>query len=67
MFSLRLLSTNDLQSTLISRIVNAFRSDKKISAEREVFLSFDGERMKPQSKVEETELNDMDYIDVYVK
>lgn len=45
----------------------AFRTDKKISEDREVFLSFDGERLKPQSKVEETDLDDMDYIDVYVK
>lgn len=60
-------SNDCLQTTLVSRIVFAFRSDKKIGSDREVFLSFDGERLTPTCKVEETELNDMDYVDVYVK
>jgi hypothetical protein len=62
-----LLPTDGFQSTVISRIVNAFRLDKKIDSDKEVFLSFDGERLADESKVEETELNDMDYVDVYVK
>ncbi|KAL8807517.1 MAG: hypothetical protein Q9182_000682 [Xanthomendoza sp. 2 TL-2023] len=54
-------------TTRISRIVNAFKSDKKIDDSREVFLSFDGDRLTPETQVADTELNDMDYIDVYVK
>ncbi|KAI4128113.1 MAG: hypothetical protein LQ338_002898 [Usnochroma carphineum] len=54
-------------TTKISRIVNAFMSDKKIDNAREVFLSFDGDRLASDSEVGETELNDMDYVDVYVK
>ncbi|KAL8673703.1 MAG: hypothetical protein Q9168_001864 [Polycauliona sp. 1 TL-2023] len=54
-------------TTPISRIVNAFRTDKKIEDSREVFLSFDGDRLAPDTQVADTDLNDMDYIDVYVK
>lgn len=54
-------------SILISKIVNAFRSEKKVARDKEVFLLFDGDRLDPQTKVEETELSDMDYVDVYVK
>lgn len=48
-------------------MINAFRSDRKIGADKEVFLSFDGERLPPESIVGKTELSDMDYVDVYVK
>ncbi|KAL8680190.1 MAG: hypothetical protein Q9186_003602 [Xanthomendoza sp. 1 TL-2023] len=54
-------------TTRIARIVNAFKSDKKINDGQEVFLSFDGDRLNPETQVADTELNDMDYIDVYVK
>ncbi|MCJ1470106.1 hypothetical protein MMC07_008751 [Pseudocyphellaria aurata] len=54
-------------SILISKIVNAFRSEKKVGRDKEVLLFFDGDRLNPQTKVEETELSDMDYVDVYVK
>ncbi|KAL8693337.1 MAG: hypothetical protein Q9218_001816 [Villophora microphyllina] len=56
-----------IQNTRISRIVNAFKLDKQLDNGREVFLSFDGERLAPETQVEETELDDMDYIDVYIK
>ncbi|KAL8944659.1 MAG: hypothetical protein Q9211_000503 [Gyalolechia sp. 1 TL-2023] len=54
-------------TTRISRIVNAFKCDKKIDNGREVFCSFDGERLAPEGQVGETDLNDMDYVDVYVR
>ncbi|KAL9043140.1 MAG: hypothetical protein Q9180_000076 [Flavoplaca navasiana] len=54
-------------TTPISRIVNAFKLEKQIEDSREVFLSFDGDRLAPEIQVADTELNDMDYIDVYVK
>ena len=56
---------NKCQSTLISKIINAFRSRYQISGEKNVFLSFDGERLSPESKIEETELSDMDTLEVY--
>ncbi|CAO1596609.1 hypothetical protein XANCAGTX0491_000443 [Xanthoria calcicola] len=54
-------------TTPIYRIVNAFKMDKQIEDSREVFLSFDGDRLAPEIQVTNTELSDMDYIDVYVK
>ena len=51
----------------MSRIVGAFRTEKGIGAEKEAFLSFDGERMESNSRVDETEIRDMDCIDVSIK
>ncbi len=47
--------------------MNAFKLEKQIEDSREVFLSFDGDRLASEMQVADTELNDMDYIDVYVK
>ena len=58
---------NESQSTSISKIVNAFRSTHNLTPEKEVFLLFDGERLSPQTIIEETEISDMDHIDVYVR
>ena len=52
---------------MISKVINAFRSQNQISMEQEVFLSFDGDRLQAQCKVEETELSDMDCIDVIIR
>ncbi|KAL8661030.1 MAG: hypothetical protein Q9202_005961 [Teloschistes flavicans] len=54
-------------TTRVSRIVSAFKLDKQLEHNREVFLSFDGERLAPENQVKATELDDMDYIDVYIK
>ena len=51
----------------MSRIINAFRTANKVEADKEVYLLFDGERLDPPMKVGDTELSDLDYIDVYVK
>ncbi|KAL8778996.1 MAG: hypothetical protein Q9203_000741 [Teloschistes exilis] len=62
------VSDNPLfQTTRVSRIVNVFKMEKRLENDREVFLSFDGERLAPENQVESTELDDMDYIDVYIK
>ena len=55
------------QSTAISKICNAFRAQNKIGAVKEVFLIFDGEKLLPESKVGDSELSDMDTLDVLVK
>ena len=56
-----------MQSTLISRILGGFRNNKQIEPHREVFLQFDGDRLDPDSEVKDTEISDMDHIDVYIK
>ncbi len=52
---------------MISKICNAFRLQNHIGAEREVNLTFDGERLSPESKVGDTELSDMDTLDIFIK
>ncbi len=52
---------------MISKICNAFRSQNQIGAEKEVYLMFDGEKLSPDGKVGDTDLSDMDTLDVFVK
>lgn len=55
-------------STPVSRIVTAFRQAYEARTEgKDVYLVFDGDRLEPEIHVGETELSDMDHIDVYVK
>ncbi len=55
------------KATLISKIVNTFRKTHQIDGEKELCLMFDGDRLSPQGKVADTELSDMDYVDVYIR
>lgn len=48
-------------------MIGAFRMTYKISAEKEIYLLFDGDRLQPTAVVGATELSDMDNIEVYVK
>ena len=34
---------------------------------KEIYIVFDGDRLEPETKVAQTELSDMDEVDVYVK
>ncbi|KAL2046054.1 hypothetical protein N7G274_001501 [Stereocaulon virgatum] len=54
-------------STLISKMINAFRSTNHIGDEKEVYLMFDGDKLSPESQVGDTELSDMDTLDVIIK
>ena len=56
-----------LQTTLISRIVNAFKQAKGIPPHQGASLQFDGEFLEPSSQIGDTELTDMDFVDVYIK
>ncbi|KAA6415990.1 MAG: hypothetical protein FRX48_00709 [Lasallia pustulata] len=54
-------------STPISKIMNAFRSTYGVEADKEVFLLFDGERLERGSRVGESDISDMDSIEVHIK
>lgn len=43
------------------------RANPTATEQKEVYLMFDGDRLEPEMRVGETELSDMDHIDVYVK
>ena len=51
----------------MSKMINAFRSSNNIPGEKEVYLMFDGDKLAPESQVSETELSDMDTLDVIVR
>ncbi|KAI9670401.1 MAG: hypothetical protein M1817_004444 [Caeruleum heppii] len=53
--------------TTLSRIVEAFRQARQVSSDNEVFLVFDGERLPPEDVMSDTEIGDMEIIDVQVK
>ena len=47
--------------------MNAFRSTYGVEADKEVFLLFDGERLERGSQVGESDISDMDSIEVHIK
>ncbi|KAI9704218.1 MAG: hypothetical protein M1836_007079 [Candelina mexicana] len=54
-------------STPISRIVEVFRHQYQIAVDKEVFLIFDGDRLDIESSVGDTDLSDLDNVEVHVK
>ena len=56
-----------MKSTTIARMIQAFRTAKEVTGDKQVFLQFDGDRLDPGVTVADTELGDMDHVDVYVR
>lgn len=56
-----------VQSTYIDRMITAFRREYKLSDDAEVHFLFDGERLSPDEEIKDTEIEDMDSVDVHVK
>ena len=49
-------------------MINAARSRFQLSADRQVHLEFDGERLEPpEGLVKDTDISDLDCIDVHIK
>ena len=49
-------------------MIAGFRKANPAGTEnKEVFIVFDGDRLEPEIKVSETELSDLDEVDVYVR
>ena len=55
------------KSTTITKIIQAFRIARHVTGDKQVFLQFDGDRIDPGVTVADTELGDMDHVDVYVR
>ena len=53
--------------TSFEAIGNAFRTARKISRSQPVTLMFDGDRLSPMDIVQDSELEDMDSVDVMLK
>ncbi|XPT02212.1 hypothetical protein M3J09_011333 [Ascochyta lentis] len=53
--------------TTFEKLAEAFRTKRNISKTQPVTLMFDGERLSPMDTVQDTELEDMDAVDVMLK
>ncbi|KAF2630631.1 hypothetical protein BU25DRAFT_455723 [Macroventuria anomochaeta] len=53
--------------TTFEKLADAFRTTRKIAKTQPLTLMFDGERLSPMDTIQDTELEDMDSIDVLLK
>lgn len=54
-------------STMIRKVLDAFRQNKELSEKQEVSLHFDGDVLEPDSRIGDYELEDMDTVEVHVR
>ncbi|KAL1883532.1 hypothetical protein Plec18167_002536 [Paecilomyces lecythidis] len=54
-------------NTRISKVIASFRDAQRISAEKQLYLLFDGERLSPDSCVSDYDIDDLDMVDVQIK
>ncbi|CBF81170.1 small ubiquitin-related modifier domain-containing protein [Aspergillus nidulans FGSC A4] len=54
-------------TTTISQVIGAFREARSISPGLVVYLAFDGDRLDPQSSLEDNEITDGDLVDVLIR
>jgi hypothetical protein len=63
-----LSNTNSLvQETTFEKIAGAFRKAQKIPDHEEISLKFDGDVLEPEDKMTDTDIEDMDSIEVHIK
>lgn len=60
-------TTNLSQTTTFAQIIGVFRKKRKIDETREVFLMVDGERLGEDDMMKDSDIGDMDYVDVHIK
>ncbi|KAJ5722994.1 hypothetical protein N7488_001029 [Penicillium malachiteum] len=53
--------------TLVSKIMSVFRSKQSISADQEIFIVFDGDRLDPNTCLRDHDIDDLDLLDIQVK
>ncbi|KAL5320893.1 hypothetical protein ACEPPN_011703 [Leptodophora sp. 'Broadleaf-Isolate-01'] len=54
-------------STTIQKIIDAFQLAMKVPDHKEITLHFDGDKLDPEEKIEDTELGDMDSVEVHIQ
>ena len=54
-------------STSVQKMCQAFRQEKDIPAEKDILLYFDGDKLDPDLRVEDSELADLDTIEVHIR
>ncbi|PVH88287.1 hypothetical protein DL98DRAFT_648437 [Cadophora sp. DSE1049] len=53
--------------TTIQKIMDAFRREKDVPDDKDITLHFDGDKLEPEDKVEDTELGDLDSVEVHIQ
>ena len=54
-------------STTFQKMASAFRESRGIPEGSDIELYFDGEKLDPESKMEDTEIEDRDIVDVHIR
>lgn len=60
-------SANLSQDTTFERIANNFRIVHKIPNDKQITLMWDGEALEPSDAVRDTEIEDMESVEVHIK
>ncbi|KAJ5487952.1 hypothetical protein N7530_002252 [Penicillium desertorum] len=55
------------QTTLISRLISAFRNKQNISVDHGIVLLFDGDKLDPDSSLGDYDIDNLDLVDVQIK
>jgi hypothetical protein len=55
------------RTTLISRLISAFRDKQNISVDQSIILMFDGDKLDPNSYLRDHDIDDLDLVDVQIK
>jgi hypothetical protein len=54
-------------STMVQKLIDAFRQEKKIPDDKEISVHVDGDKLDPEDKIEDTELEDRDAVEVHIR
>ncbi|KAH8815172.1 ubiquitin-2 like Rad60 SUMO-like-domain-containing protein [Xylogone sp. PMI_703] len=54
-------------TTTIGRMILAFAKMRSVPSDKEISIFFDGDKLDPDSTVEDTDLDDMDTVEVHIK
>lgn len=63
----RQIQANSSQDTTFERIANNFRTVHKIPDDKQITLMWDGDALEPSDVVRDTEIEDMESIEVHIK
>jgi hypothetical protein len=58
---------NQAQETTIEHLTSAYKQKQGIDEDDPVTLMFDGERLRPMDTIGDTEIEDMDSLEVHLK
>lgn len=54
-------------NTVVEQMIHDFRGARGVPKEKEIALHFDGDKLDPASKIEDTDLGDMDTVEVHIR